>query len=1395
MNAATKEGFIMNTLRRIPRVLAKAAAAGAVLVATAVPLAAMGTAGAATAPTLTCTALSPSCTSGFAIVGQGYTGTVDLVGTGFANDSGLGGTASIATNATGVSFSNVLETSATTATATITVSSATAPGFYTATLTDDNGTSAALAIGVGVVAGPQATTVTGNSGTAGGAATTVKVTGTDLGTVTSAGITGTGQPGISGFAHTSTTATFTVTNSSATAGTYPITLTDSSFTGGGIATFNYTVGAAAASSLTIASATELALVTSGSSNENFTITGTGFEAGAVVSLWLSGSAVAGPPISGTAATGISLTGATVTVTNATTITVTNAPVTATSAKQVDIGVTNPDTTTAVDPNGLGIGEAGATQGSSPTPPVAPSIVSLTYPGSATALSAGAITVVVATGSTTFPLTTGSTVTLTPVAGSPASDVVTGKVLSVTANAATIQLNVPAFGYTTVTTAVSAGAATTLAVGNATDIGATQTVTVVQGSTLTPITLTSKTGTTGINFASQVLPAIAAGTVIEYSYPQTGAFILSINNGVNVETTAVTVGAPAATAITDALGNASSGDSFSPGSYTLNAFVPGFNFGASAAIAFPSASGITGTVTAVNANRATIAFTVPKSTPTSGITLNAGVALGSASLTLAGSVAGTDLAAGSNLTIDAGLPNAETVTVASTYSTGTPLSIPLTTTLKFPHNSGAAVTGINTPTGIATISNAVLTNGSGWGINIGTIFATSVTPTSASVTASPSTVASGAVALAVTFTVPTTNGDTTGADWTVTTTVAGVKFKVGTPTGTTVPTTVTVAPGTPATASVPVVITNGVLNYTTTMSIVAGPTITAITAVGALAAGGTESIGVTGTLFNATYSSNTCSFTNGGVTDAAVVCTVLNSVTDSTTSLSIHVAVGAGALNGSDTLVINNGAGIATFASALTVSGQPTVTATSPSSVTVGLATPVTITGTVLGTTGTTTVTYAEYDSLGNPTAYAGTVPGVVTVTGATSVAFTFTSGGTVGDTLVFTVNNGTSTVASGSVNEVGAPVPGVFTPGTIAVSSVGVAYSIAGTGFLPGATVSIPAIDGTITTTSVTPNTVSGVVNVLSTATGTVVVTVTNASGGAGTTSFLTAAAPTITLVNGNAVGFGLSGQTTKLVITGTGFAAGAVVSTTTPGLVTFGTPVVTLSTNALNTCATNVCDTITVPVTYLTFTGTQPISTGLVVTNTSGYGTATSGAGALVIDQGPSVSGTYFVPTFSTNVQVVITGTGFEAGMTLASSNAAYTVSLVSVTPTSATLLVSTTSAATTGTSSTIKFTNPDGGSVSFALNGGVRTVVAAGPKVSSITGRPARIGKTVTFTIHGVRFGGVTVRSSNNHTTIHIVRHTATLLVLKVTVSKAQKSVGTAKLTIASASGKQVIAYSIKR
>jgi hypothetical protein len=324
MNTTTREGFLMNTSRRIPRIMVKALAAGAVLVAAALPLAMVTEAGAATISSvtfvvslgngLTATA-SPSNT-----IGSGATGTFTIAGTGFAGD---GSNTTVTTTAPGLTFSGVAEANGTTpdsgtsVTGSFASTTATTPGDYTITVTDDTGpsTSATTATGVIVVAAPTITAVTPATpltqsappvasvvtitGTGFVANATVTFTNTTDGTVLTSGIagntfaagkdtttvaTGTGQGSATeGGAGTTLTATVYPTNSitggTEAAGTYDVTVENPN---GGTATD--------AGSLTLIpygitnlSPSALPFATT-AANTSVTISGAGFEPGALVTL-------------------------------------------------------------------------------------------------------------------------------------------------------------------------------------------------------------------------------------------------------------------------------------------------------------------------------------------------------------------------------------------------------------------------------------------------------------------------------------------------------------------------------------------------------------------------------------------------------------------------------------------------------------------------------------------------------------------------------------------------------------------------------------------------------------------------------------------------------------------------------------------------------------------------------------------------------------------------------------------------------------------------------------------------------------------------------------------------------------------------------------------------------
>jgi len=267
-------------------------------------------------------------------------------------------------------------------------------------------------------------------------------------------------------------------------------------------------------------------------------------------------------------------------------------------------------------------------------------------------------------------------------------------------------------------------------------------------------------------------------------------------------------------------------------------------------------------------------------------------------------------------------------------------------------------------------------------------------------------------------------------------------------------------------------------------------------------------------------------------------------------------------------------------------------------------------------------------------------------------------------------------------------------------------------------------------------------------------------------------AAPTVTLVNGIALVNGLApvlvGTASKLVITGTHFVSGATVAFTNPALGTFGTAVVTDSVTPTDTCTTYAqnCDTITVTASPLSFAGSTPIITGLVVTNPVGDGSVTV-QNDVTINPVPTVTGVYYVPTFTTNAEVTINGSGFETGIKASSSNPDYTVLAVASTPTTVTLLVSTDSSATAGTSSTITLTNPDGGSGTFPLNGGPNpTTLTPAPHAIRVNG-VVHTGRTTIVTISGTHFYGQPRITSNARGTVaRVSKDNGRLLTVRVTV-----------------------------
>jgi len=272
----------MNNPRRIQRHLVKALAAGALLVAAALPLAIAGTASAAGTETVTSVTFN-----GASSFGSGATGSVAIVGTNFAAD---GGNVTVSSNAPGLTFTGAAETDATHASASFASTAATVPGSYSITVKDDAGT-ATLASAFTVNAAPTVTSATPAVLSDGNGTTTVTIAG--AGFVSGATVTltsdvngttmtvGSATVAAGGASLTvPVTPTNSVTHLPATAGTYDITVTNPDGGNTTLAT-GFTITAYGISAL---SPSALAPPTTGSSTTTVTIAGAGFEFGAAVTL-------------------------------------------------------------------------------------------------------------------------------------------------------------------------------------------------------------------------------------------------------------------------------------------------------------------------------------------------------------------------------------------------------------------------------------------------------------------------------------------------------------------------------------------------------------------------------------------------------------------------------------------------------------------------------------------------------------------------------------------------------------------------------------------------------------------------------------------------------------------------------------------------------------------------------------------------------------------------------------------------------------------------------------------------------------------------------------------------------------------------------------------------------
>jgi hypothetical protein len=313
MKTTTREGFLMNTSRRIPRHLVKALAAGAVLVATALPMAFATVAGAATAAPaasylvlttghgLTVAAdLNSNDVTGYAAFGQGWSGAGTFVFSAAdsgAHLTGAPGFVTITTTAPGVTFSGGTEvaagsvdaaqyTAAVSVTANIASTGTATPGDYSITVTDAAG-SVTLTNSLQVNPAPTASSTAPASFPQGQTSTGVIIYGTGM-TSTNTTVTF-NQPAGSVVPTWTTTAvngagtqlTGTLTGTTDTPGSYTANVTNND---GGTSTTASALITIQGFGPTTVSPSTLALpaAPAGTVATTFTINGSGFEFGAVL---------------------------------------------------------------------------------------------------------------------------------------------------------------------------------------------------------------------------------------------------------------------------------------------------------------------------------------------------------------------------------------------------------------------------------------------------------------------------------------------------------------------------------------------------------------------------------------------------------------------------------------------------------------------------------------------------------------------------------------------------------------------------------------------------------------------------------------------------------------------------------------------------------------------------------------------------------------------------------------------------------------------------------------------------------------------------------------------------------------------------------------------------------
>ena len=1112
---------------------------------------------------------------------------------------------------------------------------------------------------------PTAASLSPTSATAGGAAFTLTVNGT--------GFVSTSIVKFNGAAKTTTfvnatqlTAAITAADI-ATAGTAPVAVTNPAPGGGTSASVSFTINAASAPALTSAAPTS---ATAGGVAFTLTLTGTGFVAGATVNFGTN-PAIAPSSVTSTQIVA-TIPAADIATAGTVNVTVTNPAGGGTSNAQT-FTINNPaPTATSLSPTGATAGGAAFTLTVNGTGFVSTSVVKFNGAAKTTTfVNATQLTAAI----TAADIATAGTPTVTVTNPAPGGG--TSGNLSFTINAA----SAPTLTSLAPTSATEGGAAFTLTL---TGTGFVSGATVNFGTNLaiTPSSVTS----TQIVATIPAADIATAGTVnVTVTNPAGGGTS-------NAQTFTINNPAPAVTSLSPSSATAG-GAAFSltvNGTGFVSTSVVKFN-GAAKTTTLASATQLTAAITAADiatAGTATVIVTNPA--PGGGTSGNLSFTINPASGPALTSIApATSMVGGTAFTLTvtgSGFVSGATVNFGSNAAI-TPSSVTSTQIV-------ATIPAADIAT--ASTVNVTVTNPGGGGTsNAQTFTINNPAPTVTSLSPSSATAGGAGFSLAVNGTgfVPTSVVKFNGVAKTTTLvnatqlTAAITAADIATA-GTATVTVTNPAPGGGTSANLPF-----------TISAAAGPALTSIAPISAMAGGAAFTLTLTGTGFvaGATVNFGTSpAITPSSVTSTQIVATI--PAADITTAGTVNVTVtnpAGGGTSNAQTFTINNPA--------------PTETSLSPTSATAGGAA---FTLTVNGT-GFVSTSVVKFNGAAKTTTFvsatkltAAITPADIAAAGTATVTVTNpTPGGGTSGALTFTINGSALALTS-------------IAPTSATAGAAAFTLTLTGTGFVAGVTVNFGS-NPAITPSSVTSTQIVATIPAADiTSAGTVSVTVTNPAGGGPSnaqTFTINNPAPTETSLSPTTATAG--GAAFTLSVDGTGFVSTSVVKFNGAAKTT-----TFVSTTKL-TAAITAADITTAATATVTVTNPAP-------------GGGTSSAVSFTINNSaPTVSSLSPSTAVAGSAAFTLTvkGAGFVNGASVQFNGANRATTFVSTTQITAAILAS--DIATAGTAN-VTVTNPVPTVGPSAPQVFTITSANAVPTISSLGATHTAGGAAFTLTVNGTNF-----------------------------------------------------------